>query len=604
MMGRPKNKKDAVKRKNRSFWTCREEQEFKDLYHQKSTSELMSRFDKSESAIRQNARNLGLIKLNTYQHLTFEQAYLVKEKGVYGICNKYDDKVYIGHSNIGIGQRIKQHYNNLQNKKHHNLALQRNWTIQDTLGHIDQFYIIVIFTSSDEQLNSKKEQEYIIGLGDLTYNKNKHHVAPPKLTDDKILDIWTKINWTKINKQEIEKCWEWIGTTDRNGYGSLQINKKYYLAHRLIYYFHYNVWPNGLVVRHKCDNRKCCNPHHLELGTDKDNARDTINRGRNNPAKSRFTEQDVDRMVALLQEGKNYVEIGKIFNCTCINTIFNGKIKSLKPYIDKHKIVPYTASNLFSPSDIIDICELSKTRPIKEISQRYGLSINCIKNLLLGKTSQHVLPQNYNYERDAYQTNKGDGITELCPNSEILESLVKLRLEKWYMADILKNPNIINSGLIKHDIIKIVRRKAFRQLVCDYFSNHYDSPQIRQVIIGFLLKKYYYIIFPPPRLSIYQSIHQSIRPSIDLATTEIATTELSDQWFSLYRNIRNDKLQHETQLCTIFIEQYDINNLFPKVDGLCSYSIADKIYYTFTQKENFNKEQMKFTDELDNFVEK
>ena len=173
---------------------------------------------------------------------------------------------------------------------------------------------------------------------------------------------------------------------------------------------------------------------------------------------------------------------------TCINTIFNGKIKSLKPYIDKHKIVPYAKSNPFSPQDIIDICELSKTCSIKEISKRYGRFNICIKKLLLGQTHQYVLPENYDYERDACKTYKGDGITELCPNSEILESLVKLRLEKWYMADILKNPDIINSGLTKHDIVKIVRRKAFRQLICNYFAHHYDHQQIRQVIIGSLLK--------------------------------------------------------------------------------------------------------------------
>lgn len=53
--------------------------------------------------------------------------------------------------------------------------------------------------------------------------------------------------------------------------------------HRLVW-SRYNNTPlnsiKGLVVRHTCDNTRCINPEHLELGTYAQNSQDMVNRGR------------------------------------------------------------------------------------------------------------------------------------------------------------------------------------------------------------------------------------------------------------------------------------------------------------------------------------
>lgn len=76
------------------------------------------------------------------------------------------------------------------------------------------------------------------------------------------------------------ECWEWTGPLLHNGYGRFHINGKQVKAHRASYEEHKGPIPEGLLVCHACDNRKCINPEHLWLGTAKDNAVDRQLKGR------------------------------------------------------------------------------------------------------------------------------------------------------------------------------------------------------------------------------------------------------------------------------------------------------------------------------------
>lgn len=68
-----------------------------------------------------------------------------------------------------------------------------------------------------------------------------------------------------------------------NGYVYLTVGGKKVYAHRRAYESAYGPIPDGLVVRHKCDNRRCINPEHLETGTHADNSQDMVERGRCRP---------------------------------------------------------------------------------------------------------------------------------------------------------------------------------------------------------------------------------------------------------------------------------------------------------------------------------
>ena len=68
-----------------------------------------------------------------------------------------------------------------------------------------------------------------------------------------------------------------------NGYVYLTVAGAKVYAHRHAYTKAKGPIPEGLVVRHTCDNRRCINPNHLIVGTNKDNTGDMMERGRHRP---------------------------------------------------------------------------------------------------------------------------------------------------------------------------------------------------------------------------------------------------------------------------------------------------------------------------------
>jgi HNH endonuclease len=128
--------------------------------------------------------------------------------------------------------------------------------------------------------------------------------------------------------QRGDGCWLWTGRIGRKGYGVLDApmpgRKRWrpHTASRLSWEIHFGPIPDGMDVLHHCDTPPCVRPDHLFLGTDVDNRRDQVAKGRHakrlprgaDGNNAKLTTEQVQHMRAIRAEtGRCYASIAAEF---------------------------------------------------------------------------------------------------------------------------------------------------------------------------------------------------------------------------------------------------------------------------------------------------
>lgn len=91
------------------------------------------------------------------------------------------------------------------------------------------------------------------------YKRTKYHIS-----------IIRKCAKERIGKYRVgyivdeNSCWIWQGAQDGRGYGHLKRNGRHIKAYRFYYEQKHGEVPKGMELDHKCQNKLCCNPDHLE----------------------------------------------------------------------------------------------------------------------------------------------------------------------------------------------------------------------------------------------------------------------------------------------------------------------------------------------------
>ena len=107
--------------------------------------------------------------------------------------------------------------------------------------------------------------------------------------------------WARVNRAG-DGCWEWQGAITSSGYGNLSWHGQHVQAHRVAYFLTFGGVQLATQFRHegraktykrfvlhRCDNRACCRPDHLFLGSMRTNLLDAYNKGRKAQPKSKHS---------------------------------------------------------------------------------------------------------------------------------------------------------------------------------------------------------------------------------------------------------------------------------------------------------------------------
>lgn len=225
-----------------------------------------------------------------------------------------------------------------------------------------------------------------------------------------------KTNQSKEIKYKINDNGCWICSShkpDKWGYCNTSVKGKKYKIHRL-------VLENKLqrclkpfpheVTRHKCDNKQCINPNHLEAGTPQDNSNDAVKRNRspvgerNGTAKINKkkvleikslllnTDYSLQEIADISKTSKSIVCKIKLYETWCHVRLDDESERKIQNKKLNYSLGSKNGNSTLTENDVINIKLLLKEGELtqKEIGDIYGVKGGIISKINVGRNWKHV----------------------------------------------------------------------------------------------------------------------------------------------------------------------------------------------------------------------
>lgn len=190
-------------------------------------------------------------------------------------------------------------------------------------------------------------------------------VRIPQMVRWEVEKFWA----TRLKYNECTGCLESTKKGDSRGYTRTSLQGKTFFSHRVAYFIYYGEDPGDLLVRHICNNPRCCHPFHLTLGTHEDNSRDMVESGRSQLGDRHWTRRHPERLQELKDNG-TYAPQGAAL------AKLNG---------ENHP------ATVLTTEQVIEIKErLAQGADNRTLAAEYGVTHSNISAIALGKSWGHI----------------------------------------------------------------------------------------------------------------------------------------------------------------------------------------------------------------------